>query len=232
MIALGFTQEEFDRLICYANRKGMQVAVHCIGDACLDLVLSSLTKALEEYPRKDHRHGIVHCQITREDQLHKIAQSYLHVYAQTIFLDYDLHIVRQRVGDPLAQTSYNWNTLKKMGVTVSNGSDCPVEMPDVLAGIQCAVTRCDLQGNGPYLPNEAFTLEEALDSFTSAGAWASFEESSKGKIKPGMYADFVILSKNPFETDPFALKDIAVIETYFNGEKVYKNPDIQEVIIP
>jgi len=198
-----FTQEEFDRLICYANRKGMQVAVHCIGDACLDLVLSSLTKALEEYPRKDHRHGIVHCQITREDQLHKIAQSYLHVYAQTIFLDYDLHIVRQRVGDPLAQTSYNWNTLKKMGVTVSNGSDCPVEMPDVLAGIQCAVTRCDLQGNGPYLPNEAFTLEEALDSFTSAGAWASFEESSKGKIKPGMYADFVILSKNPFETDPF-----------------------------
>lgn len=133
-----FTPEAFDQLIGYANAQGMQVAVHCIGDACLDLVLESLEKALKENPREDPRHGIVHCQITRPDQLEKIAELGLHVYAQSIFLDYDIHIVAQRVGAELAESSYSWKTLLEKGVTVSNGSDCPVELPDVLAGIQCA----------------------------------------------------------------------------------------------
>ena len=217
-----FTPEVFDEMIGFANQNGMQVAVHCIGDACLDLVLNSLEKALAAHPKADHRHGIVHCQITRPDQRERIAGLGLHVYAQTIFLDYDLHIVSQRVGEELAGSSYSWKTLMKNGVTVSNGSDCPVELPDVMAGMQCAVTRRDLKGNGPYLPAEAFTVQEALDSFTKAGAKASFEENIKGEIKPDMLADFVILGENPFETDPNKLKDIPVIRTYLGGNLVYR----------
>lgn len=86
-----FTQETMDEMIGYANAHGMQAAVHTIGDACLDRVLSAYEKALAENPREDHRHGIVHCQITRADQLEKIAKMHLHVYAQSIFLDYDNH---------------------------------------------------------------------------------------------------------------------------------------------
>ena len=216
-----FTPEAFDQLIGYANAHDMQVAVHCIGDACLDLVLSSIDKALAEHPREDHRHGIVHCQITRPDQLDRIARMKLNVYAQSIFLDYDIHIVEQRVGSELAQTSYSWKTLMNMGTTVSNGSDCPVELPFVLGGIQCAVTRCDLQGCGPYLKQEAFTVQEALNSFTKAGAHASFEEKIKGQIKPGMLADFVVLGSNPFETDESAIKDIPVEQTFLGGKRVY-----------
>jgi len=217
-----FTPETFDEMIGYAHANGMQVAVHCIGDACLDLVLSSIEKALSQHPRNNHRHGIVHCQITRPDQLDSIVESKLHVYAQSIFLDYDLHIVSQRVGDELASTSYSWKTLMNRGCTVSNGSDCPVEMPRVPAGIQCAVTRCDLNGVGPYLPNEAFTVQEALDSFTKAGAYASFEEDVKGQIQPGMLADFVVLGSNPFETPKNQIKDIPVLQTYLAGQKVYE----------
>ena len=216
-----FPQEVFDEMIGYAHETGMQVAVHCIGDACLDMVLSSIEKALAEHPRKDHRHGIVHCQITRPDQLQKIADLGLHVYAQSIFLDYDLHIVKERVGEELAMSSYSWKTLLGKGVTVSNGSDCPVELPNVVGGIQCAVTRCDLKGNGPYLPGEAFTVQEALDSFTKMGAKASFEENIKGQIQPGMLADFVVLGDNPFETAPNELKDIPIHSTYLGGKKVY-----------
>ena len=216
-----FTPEAFDRLIGYANAHGMQVAVHCIGDACLDLVLSSIDKALAEHPSEDHRHGIVHCQITRPDQLDKIAQMKLNVYAQSIFLDYDLHIVQQRVGEELANSSYSWKTLMKKGATVSNGSDCPVELPFVLGGIQCAVTRCDLQDRGPYLKEEAFTVQEALDSFTKGGAWSSFEENKKGRIVPGMLADFVVLGGNPFEVDEGAIKDIPVEKTFIGGKQVY-----------
>lgn len=218
-----FSQQEFDDLICLANARGMQCAIHCIGDACLDMVLSSLEKALTEHPRIDHRHGIVHCQITRPDQLQKIAQLGLHVYAQSIFLDYDIHMVTQRVGEELSQSSYSWKTLQNLGVTVSNGSDCPVELPNVLAGIQCAVTRRDLKGSVPvYLPQEAFTIQEALDSFTSGSAYACFEENKKGKIQPGMLADFVILETNPFGKDPSQISSISVAETYVGGKSVYR----------
>ena len=177
-----YCREEMNAMIAYANEHQMQVAIHAIGDACLDQVLDAVEAALTENPREDHRHGIVHCQITRPDQLKRIRDLHMHVYAQSIFLDYDNHIVESRVGKELASSSYSWKTLLKDGVTVSNGSDCPVELPDVLRGIQCAVTRTSLDGTGPYLPKEAFTVKEALDSFTISGARASFEENKKGRI--------------------------------------------------
>ena len=217
-----FSQEMFDELIGYANHHGMQAAIHCIGDGCLDMVLSSIEKALKKCPRADHRHGIVHCQITRPDQLRKLAELGLHIYAQSIFLNYDIHMVEDRVGKELAQSSYSWKTLKDTGCRISNGSDCPVELPDVMAGIQCAVTRRDLKGWGPYLEDQAFTVQEALDSFTKAGAYASFEEHFKGCIKPGMAADFVILEEDPFDTDPAKLKDIPIRQTVLAGKTVYQ----------
>ena len=217
-----FTQEVFDEMIGYANEKGMHVAVHAIGDACLDRVLNSIEKALQSHPRVDHRHGIVHCQITRPDQLKKMAQLNLHIYAQSIFLDYDIRIVHPRVGKELASSSYSWKTLMNQGLSVSNGSDCPVELPRVLGGIQCAVTRTCLDGSeSPYLPGEAFTAEEALRSFTSAGAWAAFEETIKGQIQPGMLADFVVLGQNPLTAAPDTIKDIPILATYLGGKKVY-----------
>ncbi len=217
-----FTQEEFDSMIGYANSVGMQTAVHAIGDACLDRVLSAVEKSLADCPRDDHRHGIVHCQITRPDQLEKIAELNMHVYAQSIFLDYDIHIVKDRVGEEMASSSYSWKTLMNKGVSVSNGSDCPVELPFALGGIQCAVTRKNLAGScESYLPHEAFTVKEALDSYTQKSAYASFEEDIKGKIEPGMLADFVILGENIFETEPSKIKDIPVLATYVGGVKVY-----------
>ena len=121
----------------------------------------------------------------------------------------------------MASTSYSWKTLKNTGATVSNGTDCPVELPFALGGIQCAVTRSTLNGFGPYLPQESFTVAEALDSYTSAGAYASFEEHIKGKIEPGMLADFVILGDDPFAVSPEKIRDIPVAATWLGGKQVY-----------
>ena len=217
-----FTQETFDEMIGYANEQGMPIAVHTIGDACLDRVLSAIEKALASHPREDHRHGIVHCQITRADQLEKMAKLGLHIYAQSIFLDYDIRIVEPRVGPELAQSSYSWKTLLDNGATVSNGSDCPVELPRVLHGIQCAVTRTCLDGSEPpYLPDQAFTVQEAIDSFTAGSAYASFEEHIKGRICPGMLADFVVLGGNPFTADPCRIQNIPVLAAYLEGKQVF-----------
>ena len=216
-----FTGQQFMELIGYAHAHGMQTAVHCIGDACLGLVLEALDAAQAEHPREDARHGIVHCQITRPDQIRRMAENKLHIYAQSIFLDYDIHIVRERAGEELAASSYGWKTLMDLGATVSNGSDCPVESPDVMAGIQCAVTRRDLKGCAPYRPDQAFTVREALDSFTKAGAYASFEECTKGQIQPGYLADFVVLGSDPFHTPEENLKDIPILQTWLDGERVH-----------
>ena len=216
-----FSDEHMRQMVACANRHDMQVAIHAIGDACLDQVLDAIELALQEHPRADHRHGVVHCQISRADQLARIKALNLHVYAQSIFLDYDNHIVEPRVGAELAATSYSWKTLMDGGVSVSNGSDCPVELPDVLEGIECAVTRTSLDGTGPYLPEQAFTVQEALDSFTIRGAEASFEEAVKGRIAPGYLADFTVLAENPFEVEPRRLHSIPVAAAYLGGQCVF-----------
>ena len=207
-------------MVSMAHAHGMQLAVHAIGDACLDRGLDAMEHAQIVCPRRDHRHGIVHCQITRPDQLRRIRDMQLHVYAQSIFLDYDNHIVECRAGEELAASSYSWKTLLDGGVSVSNGSDCPVELPDVMEGIQCAITRTSLDGTGPYLPEQAFSVQEALDSFTWRGAEASFEEKTKGRIAPGYLADFVRLSENPFATDPERIHEIKVLDCWLGGKRI------------
>lgn len=209
-------------MILCAHEHGMQIAVHAIGDACLDDVLCAYEKALKKHPRADHRHGIVHCQVTRREQLQKMIDRSLHIYAQSIFLDYDSRIVENRVGKSLAETSYHWKTLLRGGLTVSNGTDCPVEHPDPLRGITCAVTRAPLaRPDAPYLPEQRFSVAEALDSYTLAGAKASFEEHVKGMIAPGMLADFSVLEKSPFSVPPASIQDIKVLETYLGGACVF-----------
>lgn len=217
-----FPPDELKRMITFAHKNGMQIAVHAIGDACLDEVLDALEEAMTAHPRPDPRHGIVHCQVSRADQLERIARLGLHVYAQSIFLDYDNHIVEKLVPPALAAHSYSWKTLLKKGVCVSNGSDCPVELPNVLDGIECAVTRRSLDGTGPFLPLEAFSVKEALDSFTVSGARASFEEKQKGRIREGRYADFVILSADPFKTEARRLREIRPLATFLGGKRIWQ----------
>lgn len=217
-----FTQEQFDEMVMLAHEHNMQIAIHAIGDGILDRILNAYKKALFKLPKENHRHGIVHCQITRPEQLEDFAKLNLHVYAQPIFLDYDIHIVHERVGEKLASTSYAFNTLQKKGVHVSSGTDCPVEAPNVMNCIQCAVTRTNLKDDcDVYLEHEAMSVKEAIDSYTIEGAYASFEEDKKGKIQKGMLADFVVLNENPFEIEKTKIKNIKVLQTYVDGKLVY-----------
>lgn len=221
-----FTQEQFDEMLSIAHEGGMQSAVHAIGDGILDRVLSAYERAFAKAPPRDHRSGIVHAQLTRPDQWQKMKKLNLHMYVQNIFIDYDTRIVHARAGEELAASSYAFHTFKKLGMHVSNGTDCPVEKPDPMRGVQCAVTRQPLDGSlPPYRADERMTVEEALVSYTAEGAYASFEENFKGRIQPGMAADFVILSGNPFETAPEQLCALRALSTYVNGESVYQEEE-------
>ncbi len=223
-------QKELDELIWTAHSKGMQVAIHAIGDQIMYNIIDSISKAQEKMHRKDARHGIIHCQIMDEQLMEKFKELDLIAYIQPIFLNYDLHIVESRVGKERAKTSYSFKSFIEKGVDVACGSDCPVEPLDVLPGIYSGVTRKDLNGypEEGWLPEQRLTVEETLYGFTMGAAYASFEENVKGSISEGKYADFVILSEDLFEVEPYRIKDISVLNTYVGGDLKYSNTNITE----
>ena len=201
----------------------MEIAVHAIGDGAMEMAVRAYERAMEANPdRTDRRHGIVHCQITTGRLLEAFRRLRLHAYIQSIFLDYDNHIVEARIGAERAGKTYQFKTLLSMGVSVSNGSDCPVERPDVMAGIQCAVTRTTLDGTKTFLKEQALTVEEAISTYTAMGAEASFEEQEKGTLSVGKLADFAVLERDIRACAPDRIKDTAVLETYVGGVCVYK----------
>ena len=217
-----FTQEQFNDMVALARSRNMSAAIHAIGDGILDRVLNAYEYAAELYPDADVRSGVVHVQLTRPDQLQRMKELGLHAYVQTIFIDYDSHIVHERAGEELAGTSYAFHRMQELGITVSNGTDCPVENPNPMRGLQCAVTRQPLDGSlPPYRPEEAMSVENALQIYTAGGAYASREEDVKGCIVPGMLADFAVLAQSPFDVPTGDIHRIQTRAAYLAGRCVY-----------
>lgn len=217
-----YTQAELDALVLRAHSAGMQIAAHAIGDAAAELVICAIEKAQAICPRENARHGIVHAQVLDRAQAERMAKLHMHAYIQPIFLDYDTQIVFPRLGSR-ALSAYPAASLGPLGVTYSAGSDCPVEPANVLRGIQCAVTRMSVtrKAQDTYLPEEAFSPEEAITSFTAHGAYASYEETVKGRIVPGMLADFTVLGADPRSVDPLSIAEIPVIQTFIAGTQSF-----------
>jgi predicted amidohydrolase YtcJ len=216
-----YSQSELDDRVIYGIDHGMQVAIHAIGDKAMEMAVHSIKKGLKENKDNPMRHGIVHCQITTKELIKTFYDLNLHAYVQTIFMDHDNHMVEKRLGKERATTTYAFKTLLDMGIQMSNGSDAPVEEPDVLKGIQCAVTRTTLDGTKTFLPEQSLTVEEALHTFTAMGARTSFEENEKGALLPGMAADFVVLSQDIRTCSPEKIKEAGVCQTFVNGVCVY-----------
>lgn len=216
-----YTQEELDKYVKLAQDNNFQIAAHAIGDKAMDLYLNSLEKLgqhLEKY-----RHGIVHCQITTMDILERMKRLGVMAYIQPIFLDYDMHIVKERVGER-AKESYIFKTMRNLGIKVSGGSDAPVVHFNPFENIYSAVCRKDLQGypEGGYMPEEKMSVKDALKMFTIDSAYCSFEENIKGTLEIGKLADLVVLSEDIFNVKEDKIKDIEAILTMVNGEIVYE----------
>lgn len=215
-----FSKKELDQYLKLAAHYNMPSIIHVIGDRALDMVLDAYDEVcLEGNPLK---HGLVHVQVSRKDQLERIiAKKYL-CYIQSIFIDYDSLILGERVKQETMDTSYAFKTLME-GSLSCNGSDAPVEMPSVLKGIQCAITRKSISHDAGMNTNEAMSVKQAIDSFTINGAMASGEEDIKGSLTAGKLADFVILDQAIEEVDPEMISMIHVLSTYMDGKEVYHN---------
>lgn len=216
-----YEKEVLQKLFDTAHQNAMQIAVHCIGDGAIEQTLDCFENSMNTWPRENPRHGVVHVQITDEPLLERFRDLNVLAYIQPIFVRGDMDIVDDCVGTELASTSYNWRRMVELGVHASGGSDCPVELFDILPNICCAVTRTNLAGSAPWYPQNCVSVEEAVRMFTVEGAYASFEEDVRGTLTVGKLADMVLLDRDIYSIPEDEIKDVSVTMTVVNGNIVY-----------
>ncbi|MCP4610169.1 MAG: amidohydrolase [Planctomycetes bacterium] len=214
----GRSREDLDKLVRDIHKAGFQVACHANGDREIDMVLDAIEKALQEFPRNDHRHRIEHCSVVNPRILKRIKK---------LGVVLALHSYVYEHGDKMEDYgSMRWPMMHanrsalKMGIMVAGNSDSPVSAAEPLLRIQSMVTRKTAEGK-VYGSEQKASVEDAIRIWTMGSAYASFEEGIKGSIETGKLADFVILSRNPTQVSPDSIKDIDVEKTFVGGRLVF-----------
>lgn len=217
------TDEVMDAFCRTADKYGVQVVTHVIGDKAIEDVTGNYERVLRE-GKNPLRHALVHCQITDRPLLERIVRADIPVMYQPIFLDYDMHAVVPRCGEELASTSYAFKTVTDLGGKVSYGTDSPVEDCDPFPNLYSAVTRKDKTGwpQGGFYPQECVTVEEAVDAYTIGSAYNEFKEDCKGRLKPGYLADLVVLDTDIFTCDPMDIRTANPVLTMVGGEVAWR----------
>ena len=217
-----YTPQELYEMVRDAHAQRLDVACHAIGDLALQKFCDTIERVLQEDPWPDHRHGVVHAQVTSPALLERMRALGLQAFIQPIFIDADMEIIAQRVGDAHARDCYQWKTMRDMGIHTSGGSDCPVEPFDILDNIRSAVDRKNRAGTRTYLPEQALTVEEAIRLFTCDAAWSGRDEEVRGTLELGRLADLVVLDRDLFRIPPEDFTKVKVLETVVGGKTVYR----------
>ncbi|NOY69722.1 MAG: amidohydrolase family protein [Deltaproteobacteria bacterium] len=207
-------EEEVIEFAKKANRNGLQIEMHAIGDAAVSRAVRAIAAALADYPREDHRHTIIHACLITPDDMKKIADLNIGITLQPSFLISPLEPVEylEEILGPRIKTGSPLKTLIDMGIRVSGGSDAPVTYPDPIEGIYGAC-------NHPYDPKESVSILEALKMYTYEVARTSFDEAERGSLETGKIADMVILNQNPLELDPKDLRQLNVEQLFLQGQE-------------
>jgi predicted amidohydrolase YtcJ len=209
---LFYEQDRVDAFVREANRAGLQVALHAIGDAAVEQAVHAFEAALADFPRTDHRHIVIHADLIPEPLLDRAARLGLCLAVQPAFLDWrqePMEYLERILGDR-ADSLIPLKSMLDRGLTVAAGSDAPCTLPDPLAGIHAAC-------NHPN-PAERISVLDALRMHTSLAARLSFDEGKRGTLTEGKLADFVVLDANPLETPAERLRDIGVTGLYLKGK--------------
>ncbi|WP_280146321.1 amidohydrolase [Bacillus amyloliquefaciens] len=211
-------------LVSKAREKGLEIAVHAIGDLAFEKVLD----VIERYPAKPGQlDRLIHAQVLDDGLIERAARLPIGLDLQPHFVASDFPWVIDRLGEERMKTAFAWKTLLSKGLLCAGGSDAPIEPADPLLGIQSAVLRTSKQHpEGPaYYEKECLTVYEAIQLYTEGSAAIIHKEHSRGRIAPGYDADFTILSGDPFKMDPKSLHKLEAVKTVVGGRIVYEKED-------
>ena len=216
-----YDQEGLNRRFRRAHAAGFQLAAHAIGDRAISMILDAYELVLTEAPKPDHRFRIEHCGMCTPEIVDRLARLGVLAVPQLNFIFELGDSYMQNFTPEQLAYSYPARTWFDRGVVAVGSSDVPVVDCDVLTNLRSAVTR--LTANGRRMgPEQGVTIDEALRMFTLHGAFASFEERSKGSIARGKLADLVVLSGDPRSVAAEELPSLRVETTVIAGRVAYE----------
>jgi predicted amidohydrolase YtcJ len=212
---------------------GFQIGFHAIGDKGVQMALDAFSeaeKAAKEAKVKaanggdDYRLRIEHAQVTNPAQIAQFKQLKVIASMQPSHLLTDMRWAQDRLGPKRASTSYAWKSFINInkGMALAFGTDYPVEPVTPFRGLYAAVTRRSENGKQEYFLDQRLTLDEGITAYTQGSAFAEFEEKEKGKLVPGMLADFVVLDRDVTASSPEKILATKVLRTVVGGKTVYE----------
>ena len=212
-----------------ADRLGMGVSTHAIGDRAVRCTLDSYQAAVEENnsPRR-HRHRVEHIEVLHRDDLRRFAALGVSASMQPLHcaptIDPNETVYTELLGPERVPGAFVWRSLLESGAQLAFGSDWPVVTPDVFQGLHVAVTRTNIEGlpREGYQPQQRLTLAQALDAYTRGAAHAESQEREKGQLRAGMLADVTILSRDLFALPADAILGTEVLATIVGGRIVHR----------
>jgi hypothetical protein len=214
-------KSDIERVAHQALAHGFQVNTHAIGDRANRTVLEAYGAVLKG--RNNARFRIEHAQVVALEDIPLFAKYSIIASMQSAHATSDMRWAEARVGPQRIAGAYAWQRFLALGVPLANGSDFPVEEPNPLWGFYAAISRQDRTGApaGGWFPDQRLTRQEALKSWTLAGAYAAFEEKTKGSLEPGKLADFCMLTRDIMTVPPLEILATRVKMTVVGGEIVY-----------
>lgn len=223
--SLFYSDGALAEFVCRANRAGLQVQLHCTGDAAVTQAVRVLQEALEDYPRNDHRHTLINASLVPDEALEQVAEMGIGINVQPASLISPLEppeYLEKILGDRV----YQLLPVKKMlstGINVSAGSGGPVNIPDPVLGLIGACNH--------FVPGQSAQVSDALSMYTYNIAHTSFDEGERGSLERGKSADMVVLNKNPLDCEPHRLQFLNVEKLILAGEEYTGSRTIPRAII-
>jgi hypothetical protein len=218
-----WTPERLNAAVAAADKAGLQVAIHAIGDRGISMTLDALAHARAANGPRDSRHRVEHVQVVRRDDISRFKDLGVVASVEPCHVTNDQRWAEKRVGRRRCEEGgYLWKSFADAGVPLALGTDWPVEPLDPLANLWACVTR--RRPGGPaegWFPGERLTIEQAIEYYTLGSAYAEFAESEKGTLEPGKWADLVVLDTNLLKASPDDILKAKVVATVFNGRVVH-----------
>jgi predicted amidohydrolase YtcJ len=206
-----------------ADKAGLHVAVHAIGDRANDFILSVYDEANKMNGSRDRRFRVEHAQHIRLDAIKNFANQRVIASMHPYHLFDDGIWANKRLDASRLRGTYAFKEMMDGGVHVTFGSDWPVAPVDAMYGIYAAVTRQTGDGKNEkgWYPDQKIAVEDALKAYTVNNAYASFMDGKTGVLKVGVYADFAVLEQDLRTINPVQIKGVKVLSTFLNGKEVF-----------